>query len=114
MDETESRQRDSAGRFVKGNVVSRGHGRRPKQSELDELKILTDNMSLKDWANIVCMAKRYAEAGDARAREWLWERMFGKVPVEGLLGIETAQNIIQEIIFKRPENVEENGQDVES
>lgn len=74
MLETESRRTN--GQFAAGN--SGGPGRPPRQVEDDYLRTLTEVASSDAWKRICERAVKDAEAGDARARQWLSEYLLGK------------------------------------
>ena len=73
-------QRDSNGRFVKGNTAGKGgNGGRPKRSvEEKYIKALSRRVTMKDWNKIIDVAFQFAKAGDARARQWLSDYLMGK------------------------------------
>ena len=70
--------RDEKGRFIKGHPDI-GAGRKPRATEDDFLNLIDAAVSVGDWTEIICKAKAQAKRGDAVARSWLVERMFGKV-----------------------------------
>ena len=73
-------QRDSNGRFVKGNTAGKGgNGGRPKRSVEDKyIKALSRRVTMGDWTKICDIAIARAKAGDARARQWLSDYLMGK------------------------------------
>ena len=73
-------QRDSNGRFVKGNTAAQGgNGGRPRRSvEEKYIKALSRSVTMKDWDKIITVAVQFAKAGDARARQWLSDYLIGK------------------------------------
>lgn len=61
--------RDRRGRFVKGNPG--GPGRPPAAVEENYLVAMREEIPIESWRKIVRRARRDAEKGDARAREWI-------------------------------------------
>lgn len=73
-------QRDSNGRFIKGNTAASGaNGGRYKRSiEEKYLKALSRRVTMDDWNKIINKAITRAKAGDAKARQWLSDYLMGK------------------------------------
>jgi len=73
-------QRDSNGRFVKGNTAAQGSGGgRPKRSvEEKYIKALSRRVTTEEWNKIIEVAIQFAKAGDARARQWISDYLMGK------------------------------------
>jgi len=71
--------RDEQGRFVPGNAGGPGRLRRPVEREF--LVGLSDRLTLEAWGMIVDRAIEQAQAGDARAREWLSRYALGEQPL---------------------------------
>jgi hypothetical protein len=76
------RDRDSNGRFRKGN--NGGPGRPRRAVEADYLSALSDAVPLGIWKKIVEKAVEGALAGDRHAREWVGNYLLGK-PEQGKL-----------------------------
>ncbi len=70
--------RNPNGRFATGNPGGPGRPRRPV--ELEYLSTLNESVTLDDWREIVMRAVADAKGGDAKAREWLSERLMGSEP----------------------------------
>ena len=73
-------QRDSNGRFTKGNKAAQGSGGgRPRRCvEEKYLQALSRRVTMKDWEKVITVAIQFAKAGDARARQWLSDYLMGK------------------------------------
>ena len=71
--------RDSNGRFVKGNQAAKGNGggRPPKRREERYLEITMSACTFKDWREIVKKAVTQAKDGDSSARKWLSDYLLG-------------------------------------
>ena len=70
--------RSDNGRFEKGN--SGGPGRPRRAIEADYLKAFSDAVPLDAWRTIVSRAVADAQAGDARARDWVARHVLGSEP----------------------------------
>ena len=72
--------RDSKGRFVKGNRAAKNNkgGRPRRETEENYLKLTVAKVTPDDWADIVCRAVKQAIGGDSRARQWLGDILIGK------------------------------------
>ena len=72
--------RDARGRFTRGNKASVGNkGCRPRRAvEERYLAVLSQQISLEEWAQIVRTAKGQALQGDDKARSWLGNYLIGK------------------------------------
>ena len=62
-------ERQTNGRFAKGHPG--GPGRPRRSTEENYLEALSENVTLKDWTEVVTRALVDAKAGDSRARDWL-------------------------------------------
>jgi len=72
-------ERDSRGRFTRGNCAGRGnHGGRPKHYATEYADVMKQGLTLKSWRKIVDRAIEQAIEGDHRARQWLAEYVMGK------------------------------------
>lgn len=71
--------RDTNGRFVKGN--GGGPGRPKKEKEAAYLDILLSVVTPDDWRKVCAVALARAKSGDAKARDWLSNYIVGR-PVE--------------------------------
>ena len=72
-------ERDANGRFVKGESGN-PNGRPSKTREVRFLEITQENVTYKDWAEIVNKAKEQAKRGNAVARKWLGDYLMGPPP----------------------------------
>lgn len=70
--------RSDNGRFTTGNPGGPGRPRRAIES--DYLKAFSDAVSLDAWRTIVSRAVADAQAGDARARDWVARYALGSEP----------------------------------
>ena len=74
-------ERDSNGRFAKGNKVALGHkgagGRPRRNTEETYLSALSDRVTPEDWMKIVDVAVSLAKSGDKEARRWLSSYLIG-------------------------------------
>ena len=74
-------ERDSKGRFVKGNGAAKGNkggpGRPPKAREERYYEITVSTVTYNQWERIVRKAAQQAERGDATARKWLADYLVG-------------------------------------
>ena len=68
-------ERDEHGRFVAGNTVS--PGRKPRAREERFLEITLEACTFDDWRAVVKKAVELAKRGDATARMWLADYLFG-------------------------------------
>ena len=66
------------GRFARGNPG--GPGRPRRAIERDYLAALGDAVNLSAWKRIVARALADAEAGDAKARDWITKYVIGESP----------------------------------
>jgi hypothetical protein len=73
---TQNNGRADDGRFLPGNAG--GPGRPRRAVETDYLRVLSDACPLDDWRIIVSRAVEDAQAGDARAREWISRFVLGE------------------------------------
>lgn len=70
--------RSDNGRFTTGNPGGPGRPRRAIES--DYLKAFSDAVPLDAWQTIVSRAVADAQAGDARARDWVARHVLGSEP----------------------------------
>ena len=70
--------RSEKGRFTTGNAG--GPGRPRRAIEADYLKAFSDAVPLDAWRTIVSRAVADAQAGDARARDWVARHVLGSEP----------------------------------
>jgi hypothetical protein len=77
-EETVTAGRDALGRFKRGNEGGPGRPRRAVETEY--LAVIGDVVPLERWRRIVERAAADAEAGDAKARQWLAGSLLGSVP----------------------------------
>lgn len=70
-------KRKSNGQFAQGNKGS--PGRPSKEREVKYYEILVSEVTEDKWRNIIKTAIRQAENGDYRARDFLSDRIMGKV-----------------------------------
>jgi hypothetical protein len=70
--------RDTNGRFAHGNPG--GPGRPRRAVEADYLAALRDAVPIERWRKIVERAAADAEAGDAKAGQWLTDNPLGTMP----------------------------------
>ncbi|MBD3299827.1 MAG: hypothetical protein GF347_00565 [Candidatus Moranbacteria bacterium] len=70
-----AQQRDSKGRFLKGNKGS--PGRAPIATERKYLASMTSVVSVDDWIEITEQAVEDAKGGNWRARDWLSKYLVG-------------------------------------
>ena len=69
-------KRNNAGQFVKGHCGGPGN---PHLSQERKLRAeLFVSVTKEDLDKIITKAKQQAERGDAKARDFLFDRMFGK------------------------------------
>ena len=97
-------QRDSNGRFVKGNTVSKGHGRLPRQVESDYMAVVVGSVSLDDWQAIVQRAVQDAKDGDNTARQWLTKLLVGervKNLTTALADVESERDAVADELERR-------------
>lgn len=73
-------ERDSKGRFLKGNQAAKGNkgGRPTKKREERYYSILQRACSYDDWKTICDTAVARAKAGDKDARNWIADYLIGK------------------------------------
>jgi hypothetical protein len=67
--------RDAHGKFAAGNAL--GPGRPRRLTEKSYLRVMMQNCSLQDWAEIVTRAVVAAKTGDSSARQWLGRFLCG-------------------------------------
>lgn len=97
-------ERDSRGRFVKGNTEgskSNGGGRPPKERELRYYEITVSTCTFADWERIVRKAIQQALRGDATARKWLADYLVG-TPEQNINV--TGYPTVQEVVAEMPES----------
>lgn len=97
-------QRDSNGRFAKGNTVSKGHGRLPRQVESDYMAVVVGSVSLSDWEAIVKRAVQDATNGDNAARQWLTKLLVGervKNLTTALADVESERDAVADELERR-------------
>jgi len=73
--------RDSRGRFIKGNKAAQGNvggGRPAREREERYNEIMLTTCSFEDWAAIIVTAVQQAKQGDYRARDFLANYLIGK------------------------------------
>jgi hypothetical protein len=68
------------GTFKPGNPG--GPGRLPRSVERSYLNVTLGAVPLAAWRRIVVKARKQAEDGDHRAREWLGKLLIGDDPIE--------------------------------
>jgi len=73
-------ERDSSGRFVKGEYKG-GPGRPRKEREDRFYEIAVTSVTFQDWKEIVARAVRQAKNGDSTARKWLSDFLMG-LPIQ--------------------------------
>ena len=97
-------QRDNNGRFVKGNTVSKGHGRRTRQVESDYMAVVVGTVTLDSWRVIVQRAVQDAQNGDSNARTWLTKLLVGervKDLTHVLADVESERDTVQDELDNR-------------
>lgn len=96
-------ERKKDGKFAKGNTISIGHGRPPRQTEQDYMAVVIGAVSLDDWKTIVSKAVTDAKDGDVQARKWITSLVIGDKPniVNVLANIERQIDTVQEEIDRR-------------
>jgi len=103
-------ERKKDGKFAKGNSISVGHGRPPRQTEDDYMAVVLGAVSLDDWKQIVSKAVEDAKSGDVQARKWIASLVIGDKPniVNVLANIENNVDRVQLELDRRKgfENVE--------
>lgn len=94
--------RDARGRFTSGNPG--GPGRPRRETERDYLRVLVSACPLDRWERIIAKAVDDAEAGDAKARDWLTRHLIGADPpgltrlaAEDALGVDPVADLAASI-----------------
>lgn len=78
MENRGPRQRDQYGRFLPGNQVSKGHGRKPRALEEQYMHALVQSMPIEQFLK-VCAAQAVAAESDVAVFRTFLERLLGKV-----------------------------------
>lgn len=86
-------ERKKDGKFAKGNKISVGHGRPPRQTEQDYMAVVIGAVSLDDWKSIVKRAVEDAKSGDVQSRKWLTSLLIGKKPDIAIVLANVESNI---------------------
>ena len=96
-------QRKKSGQFAKGNTISIGHGRPPRQTEDDYFAVVIGSVSLDDWKAVVNRAVDDAKNGDRDARKWLTSLLIGDKPSIAvvLANIEQKIDLVESEIKER-------------
>lgn len=82
-------ERDTKGRFVKGNTG--GPGRPSRKAEAEYLNLTASKVPLDQWQHVVAKALDDALAGDKHARRWLSDHLIGRPSTPSLVaGIDSA------------------------
>ena len=76
-------ERQTNGRFAKDHPG--GPGRPRRSTEENYLQVLSEQVTLKDWTEVVQRALDDAKNGDNRARDWLGTYLMGDKPPAMLL-----------------------------
>ena len=71
--------------FQKGKVAN-PNGRPRRRVEEGELRLMAEIVNDPERRAIVRKALEQAKDGDHKAREWIWDRLFGKATAEVRLG----------------------------
>lgn len=85
-------KRDKNGRFIKGTVPN-PKGRPPKVVEESYKQLLMAAVTPEAWKSIIGMAVSQAIQGDAKARDFIAERILGKPnqPISGELNVDLSR-----------------------
>ena len=71
------------GTFAPGHAG--GPGRPKRSTEENYLQVLSEQVTLKDWTEVVQRALDDAKTGDNRARDWLGKYLMGDKPAVAML-----------------------------
>lgn len=89
----------TTGRFLPGNPG--GPGRKPRAAEAEYLDVLTERVSLDQWAKVVDRALKDAQKGNGYARAWLSDYLIGKPPQ--ILDIRAADAVLLRQVLEQLE-----------
>lgn len=114
-------ERDSRGRFVKGNSAgakSHSGGRPPKDREQRYYEITVSTCTFSDWERIIQKAVLQALRGDHTARKWLADYLVGtpeqNVNLSGELGIDVTgqrQTLLDRLLGARERSRDDPAED---
>ena len=76
-------ERQTNGTFAPGHAG--GSGRPKRSTEENYLQVLSEQVTLKDWTEVVQRALDDAKNGDNRARDWLGKYLMGDKPAVAML-----------------------------
>ena len=76
-------ERQTNGTFALGHAG--GPGRPKRSTEENYLQVLSEQVTLKDWTEVVQRALDDAKNGDNRARDWLGKYLMGDKPAVAML-----------------------------
>lgn len=96
-------ERNQNGRFAQGNPGGPGRPRRTVEREY--MAALGDRVSIDAWNRVIDKALADAEAGDAKARDWLARYLLGAEP-PSLLSLATDDATGQTVDKTIAENAE--------